>query len=1169
MTQTLNPYSRILPNSPEAASLSKYAEFPVSYFYGLPQIDLPLYEININGFSLPISVNYHGGGIRCEEFSGRVGLGWTLNAGGAITRQVCGLPDETFFGSCSNITPEGDIYVYRGFYHLYPPDKESIRYNMNKSLIYNPGEYNSASAQLNLYKQIRLRYNFEGGYMDSALDRYTFNFMGYSGTFIMPLACKDSVIFQTDSPVEMDYVHFPFKFVMRDKKGTSFIFDERETSFLAYTYLYNPDLAEFGSGVLDSLSYTSAWYLSKIVTASNDTVYFNYSQLPAVNVQMGYYVESISTRNKDIPVNAKIPKGFSSAKRIRYKPVRLDKIVASGSEVCFISDKNPRLDIKNDYTRLDSLIVKSRDGRYVKQYAFSYSYFCNTDVRYDLSQANALKLDGIDEVSSDSKHSQSLYRFDYYKTGNFGSWYRPVSLGQDHWGYNNGTTKGMIPPNPTSDPWFHTSSSGDRSVKKDEAKYGTLTKITYPTGGYTEFNWENNTYSYIGDYKYLLEKSDIEYRIIGDTLCGLPEGEKLQVDIYTTTSNKIQIRLDQYFESLGEFLTPWLSYQYDFPGNNPMLEEPEPDFPSIYVYYLGKEKSEDNKKLVNFYLLNHMIHKFPVEKIIPDEDGYYRIELKYPRGAMNPTTTEHTIYTMFTDYRYYRGARYGHIPVSLMIPTNTSIRETVGLAGGLRIRSISSFAGEGDTIFRTFTYGDPNLSSGVLTDFTDYRFLSEYAITLPPADQFHFSQPYQYQLEHMCSEGLYSTPTGKPRVEYGWVRESFISTDNPETIGNVPGIDYYYTTVRDNIMDYMDMNDSGYGIYQPPANRLRTSKSHWRGNLKRKVYWKRPGSMNDSKEISYDYYIHEDRTDHYFPGGLFRIADYSSGGFAVEIEGYPRTRARSDYGMTKFRIIPYNKMLKEQREITTTSSGAIEETLRYTYPFTGYNKSIQATLPLSKELENSKGEKIVIYYTYYRNTDKVETEVRVENGYITDAVRMQYDDYARITATYSALLPHAGVPAASYPLGTSLKTPAELKTLLNIREYEYLYDSQNNLRDIYYKGDHVASFLWAYNGSHPVAEFKKRNSEEVDSFLREIGTDRGSFLKESSEVKTKLDRIRTLHPDVEMRSMSYHWLVGIASETDARGVTTYYNYDGYGRLSTIKDYNNYLIRKHTYHYKTR
>ena len=51
--------------------------------------------------------------------------------------------------------------------------------------------------------------------------------------------------------------------------------------------------------------------------------------------------------------------------------------------------------------------------------------------------------------------------------------------------------------------------------------------------------------------------------------------------------------------------------------------------------------------------------------------------------------------------------------------------------------------------------------------------------------------------------------------------------------------------------------------------------------------------------------------------------------------------------------------------------------------------------------------------------------------------------------------------------------------------------------------------------------------------------------------------------------MSYHWLVGIASETDARGVTTYYNYDGYGRLSTIKDYNNYLIRKHTYHYKTR
>lgn len=1156
----LNPFTSVIPKSPEAASLSKYAEFPVSYFYGLPQIDLPLYELNIKDFSFPISLSYHGGGIKVDEVASRVGLGWTLNAGGVISRQVCGLPDEMREGSYSGLMHMlSDIPIFRGFYHLLPPDKESIQYNMQKVLNYDPSEYYSSFQQLNLYKQIRLFFNFEGGYMDSALDRYTFNFMGYSGAFMMSQPRKDSVIIQSGSPVEIVEMSFPDYFVMRDQKDIRYYFEEKETSLYPYYPMSNPNVPSLLTA--DSLRYTSAWYLSKIVTPGKDTVYLNYSQMPLVKIQSGIYAENMATYSPDFK-NEVVSAGTATYNTVQFLPKRLDKISSRDVDISFISDENPRLDIKGDRTKLDYIKVSDKKRGLIKKLGFRYSYFCNT-VRYNSSEANALKLDGIDEFSVSNTDSVSLHRFTYYGDG-----YRPRDHGQDHWGYYNGTVGGLVPP--FSEQVFNGITRGDRKPTKDGAKYGVLTHITYPTGGYTNFNWEPNAYSYVGAEKFLIEKNEMEYYTVGDTLCGLPEGENLKVEIYATTTNKIHIQLNEYYNGLGEFLGTWMQYYYNYPDNNPWHGQPEPEFPSIYVYYLGKDKSEQNKKMSRFRLLNKDLELYPTLEMTPEEDGYYQIELRYPRETM-VDQKGFSINTMFTDPLYYRGARYGHIPITLKIPTNLHIRETVGQAGGLRIRSISSFAGVGDTIIKTYTYGDPDLSSGVLTDFPDYSgsMMMSYQVAFEdPKD--HFPSRYQNFVRVMTSEGLYNTIFGKPRVEYGWVRESFISTDNPETIGNVPGIDYYYTTVRDNIMDAADLNESNYGNYEPPVNRLRTSKSHWRGNLKRKVYWKRPGTINDSKEISYDYYIHEDRSDHYFPGGLYTISAFNAAGIPLTPEGYDVIEfAKNDYGMTKFRIIPYNKMLKEQHEITTTSSGAIEETLRYTYPFTGYNKSIQATLPLSKELENSKGEKIVIYYTYYRNTDKVETEVRVENGYITDAVRMQYDDYARITATYSALLPQAGVPVASYPLGTSLKTPAELMTLLNIREYEYLYDSQNNLRDIYYKGDHVASFLWAYNGSHPVAEFKKRNSEEVDSFLREIGTDRGSFLKESSEVKTKLDHIRTLHPDVEMRSMSYHWLVGIASETDARGVTTYYNYDGYGRLSTIKDYNNYLIRKHTYHYKTR
>ena len=88
-------YANVLPPSPEAASLCEYAETPVSYFYGLPQIDIPLYTVQEGSFSLPVSISYHGGGIKVNELASRVGLGWVLNAGGVISRTVCGLPDET------------------------------------------------------------------------------------------------------------------------------------------------------------------------------------------------------------------------------------------------------------------------------------------------------------------------------------------------------------------------------------------------------------------------------------------------------------------------------------------------------------------------------------------------------------------------------------------------------------------------------------------------------------------------------------------------------------------------------------------------------------------------------------------------------------------------------------------------------------------------------------------------------------------------------------------------------------------------------------------------------------------------------------------------------------------------------------------------------------------
>ncbi len=82
-----------IPASPQAASLGIFGQIPVGNYTGTAEISIPLYNINYKELSIPLSISYHTSGIKPDIFPGTVGLGWTLNAGGAITRVVHGSPD--------------------------------------------------------------------------------------------------------------------------------------------------------------------------------------------------------------------------------------------------------------------------------------------------------------------------------------------------------------------------------------------------------------------------------------------------------------------------------------------------------------------------------------------------------------------------------------------------------------------------------------------------------------------------------------------------------------------------------------------------------------------------------------------------------------------------------------------------------------------------------------------------------------------------------------------------------------------------------------------------------------------------------------------------------------------------------------------------------------------
>ncbi len=83
--------------SPETRFNNQLQDFNVSKYTGTAGVNIPIYTFSEGGVTIPISLSCNTSGIRVDEKSGIVGLGWTLNAGGMITRSVMGAPDESSY----------------------------------------------------------------------------------------------------------------------------------------------------------------------------------------------------------------------------------------------------------------------------------------------------------------------------------------------------------------------------------------------------------------------------------------------------------------------------------------------------------------------------------------------------------------------------------------------------------------------------------------------------------------------------------------------------------------------------------------------------------------------------------------------------------------------------------------------------------------------------------------------------------------------------------------------------------------------------------------------------------------------------------------------------------------------------------------------------------------
>ncbi|MEO1053648.1 MAG: Ser-Thr-rich GPI-anchored membrane family protein [Bacteroidota bacterium] len=431
----------IVPPSPDAAALGKYGDIPVNLYTGTPNIQIPLYSIQSGNIGLALSLSYHSL-IKVEESSSWVGSGWTMNAGGVITRTVRGLPDESDFG-----------YLNTG------------------------SKVRNWDSNLNKEDSVFL-FNIIGNFEDGEPDVFNFNFAGYSGKFVLDETGAPHVIPFQNMKVEYNILSDEIdNFTVTLPNGFKYKFGNQQEDAREKTRTVT------GSNNSPSVSQAvTSWYLTQITAPGrSDDITFHYKDGGNLELNINQSETKYLLRQFEEQVcqgTNELRGGISFSQNTVLNQKILDRIDFTNGYVRFYADE-----FRDDLIgarRLEKVAIFDINDNLIRAFELRQSY-----------AGGRMYLDEVQEKTGDM--AKPAYQFDYFnKNLPFGD-----SFAVDHWGFYNGKTsnKTYIPRYLEGQVYHGT--GADREPSASRGTNGVLQQITYPTGGRTEFVFEPHDYSFI------------------------------------------------------------------------------------------------------------------------------------------------------------------------------------------------------------------------------------------------------------------------------------------------------------------------------------------------------------------------------------------------------------------------------------------------------------------------------------------------------------------------------------------------------------------------------------------------------------------------------------------------------------------------------------------------
>ena len=529
LSQAPAPYQRdFTPNSPEASAFNKYGDIGVSQFTGSPNISFPLSLSE----EVPISISYNASGNKPEEHHGWVGAGFSLNVGGMISRIKRGAIDEVKDINDPNET-KNKPYIHNNW----RLQKQTNATWDGNELLTSITSYSPTTPATDTVTTFAL-------YADLQPDEFVFNFNNYSGSFLLDHNGK--WVFRGNNPAEFQIINFNIQegiiiketdnlsvnnartimgFTIAASDGTEYTFGGSDLS-VDFTYSLAP--TSDPDNMYKSMS-SMGWHLTKIKPVSGKEINFtyekeqfsvllntsrNFGSIDAIHKWFG----SCPVGNCDVKLQsswgdpgkslslmrnaylAQIETPYETIKFEKKALTSVDAVADYPIETTLLPQGNISeihqtygVDLtQRKWFKLNAIKTYNKGATPIVLRHFALEYINSASNRLQLKKIRQVNVENYNYTVTpppalDATNSIPMVEFEY----NMNALPPYGSNKIDHWGYYSNVSDALAPAGSTVEATY----SATREPHPTNVQAEILTKMIYPTGGYTLLEFEPHSYS--------------------------------------------------------------------------------------------------------------------------------------------------------------------------------------------------------------------------------------------------------------------------------------------------------------------------------------------------------------------------------------------------------------------------------------------------------------------------------------------------------------------------------------------------------------------------------------------------------------------------------------------------------------------------------------------------